>query len=116
LKAWLVTWEYIDNQATYQQKIAAILSPRLPCLKVMKFVEQLYVDSELSYRERIEYVKTKETAYPAEFDEVAGIIDCGHNPFLVARPVKNSKVTTDESGNEVLIWDEIKPYNKIRDN
>jgi len=114
--AWLVTWEWVGEHAERKDKVASILNYRLSGKTVADYMEKLYVDSEFSFNERLEYAKSKYTPYPARFDMLEldgnkahweGRIHCGHNPFLYGRLVQNIHVETNADGSERLEWDEI---------
>jgi hypothetical protein len=112
-RAWLITWEWIGDHAKKENKIVSILNYRVSPRNVRDYVERLYVDSEYSFTERVEYAKSrKNNPYPAEFDRINGVpwegrIHCGHNPFLFARFVTNLRVELNADQREHLRWEEI---------
>ena len=112
-KAWLITWEWIGDHAKKENNIVSILNSCTSAEKVRQYAERIYVDSEYSLTERLEYAKNrKNNPYPAEFDRINGVswegrIHCGHNPFLYARLVMNLGVKLDSNGQEHLEWEEI---------
>jgi hypothetical protein len=79
----------------------------------LEYIEQLYIDRFYSLHEKISYARHRaDNPYPAEYNRVNGVqwagrITCGHNPFLLARPVKNLALHQEANGEEVLTWDEI---------
>lgn len=110
MKAWLITLEGTSEGIPIHKKVLSILPPRSPSNRVREFVEQLYVDQFLLPNERIAYLKNRRNlAYPAEIDTINGTqvsrITCGHNPFIIARPVQNLKIVTDEQGIETFSWE-----------
>jgi len=111
--AWLVTWEGTSSPKRQSEKIVSILGYRISSGRVLKYVEQLYVDLLYSLHEKITYARHRtDNPYPAEYIKIGGVhwegrICCGHNPFLLARPVKNLKLHEGADGEEVLTWDEI---------
>lgn len=112
ITAWLITWEWVGNHARREDKIAAILSPRLTSDRIKEIVEVIYANKFYSYRERVAFAKDKKAnPYPATFDDIEGIpwqgrLRCGHNPWLEARLVDNLFVFQDTGGEEQLSWDE----------
>jgi hypothetical protein len=107
VRAWLVTWEWDGEHARVDDKIAAVLNPRLSGDSVRKIVELLYVNAGLSIVERLAYARSaRNTAYPAEFVGWEGQIVCGSNPFLYARRVEDVRVEVGEDGEGDLQWSE----------
>ena len=53
VKAWLVTWEWIGDHAKRDDKIVAILNPRLSETKVKEIVELLYMQEGYSLSEKL---------------------------------------------------------------
>jgi len=110
IKAWLVTWEWIGDHAKRDDKVAAILNPRLSGKRVREFVELFYLNTFYSLGERIAYtVNKKENPYPARFMDIGGVpwtgaIYCGDNPFLIARLVDDLAVERDGHGEETATW------------
>lgn len=111
--AWLVTWEGTSPPKRQSERIVSILNYRASCDRVLNQVEQLYVDHVYSLHEKMAYARRKsDNPYPAEYGRVKGVqwggrITCGHNPFLLARPVKNLALQTGVNGKEILTWQEI---------
>jgi len=106
IKAWLVTWEWIGNHARRNDKVAAILNPRLSAHRVRDFVELFYMNSQYSLSERLAYTASKrKNPYPARFIRPWHCeIECGHNPHLLARLVDDLAVERDEHGKEAASW------------
>jgi len=111
--AWLVTWEGTSPPKRQSERIVSILNFRASSQRVLLQLEQLYIDRLYSLPEKMAYARHRaDNPYPAEYGQVNGIqwggrITCGHNPFLLARPVKNLVLHEDHNGEEVLTWDEI---------
>ncbi len=112
-KAWLITWDQAGGHLRQKDKIVSILSGRLSAKTVFDYVERLYVNSEYSLSDRLAYAKNrKDNPYPAQFVSINGVpwegqITCGHNPFLFARLVRNTRVEVDLNGDEQLCWEDI---------
>ncbi len=110
LSAWLVTWEWSGKHAEEPNKIADILSPRIPPKHVREIVELLYESGKASLSEKVAWRLRKITKpYPAEFTTLEGVkwegeIICGHNPWLRARLVDNLIISTDATGKEAASW------------
>lgn len=111
--AWLVTWEGTSPPKRQRDRIVSVLGYRTSSRRVLEYIEQLYIDRFYSLHEKITYARHRaDNPYPAEYTRVNGVqwavrITCGHNPFLLARPVKNLALHQEANGEEVLTWDEI---------
>ncbi len=86
MASWLITWEWMDDQAKVDNPIVAILNYRLSVGQVCEIIELIYINECSSLDERLAYAKNeKDNPYPVK---VKGIfsrrITCGHNPFLYA--------------------------------
>jgi len=110
MRAWLVTWEWAGEHAAVDEKVAAVLNPRLSGERVREIVELLYVNARLSLCERLVYARSKRsTPYRAYFGSIGrvpwtGEVICGHNPYLRARVVDNLRVRQRADGEEELLW------------
>lgn len=93
-KAWLLFWDWCGEHAAVQDKVAAILSPRLSQQYIGRLVEQLYGIHLYSAAEHAAYAKwPKKAPYRAQW-----YIDhctCGQDPFLNAMNVHDLQVTED---------------------
>ncbi|HMU64913.1 MAG TPA: hypothetical protein PKD35_09545 [Nitrosomonas sp.] len=111
--AWLITWEGTSPPKRRSKRIVSILGCRVSSGRVLEHVEQLYIDLLYSLHEKITYARHRaKNPYSAEYVKIDGIqpgdrITCGHNPFLLARLVKNLEFHHGADGEEVLAWDEI---------
>ena len=101
--AWIVTWDGMD-QTLDRSKIVAVYSSRCSAKSVKRMVEQLYIDlMQYSVLDRIRFAKNpKLNPYRAQLDHY-GRIECGHNPFLRARRVRNIK---SQGVGDSWCWDE----------
>lgn len=103
-KAWLVTWNWNGEHAVVEDRIAAILRPRLSKPVVGEIVECLYAihqytPGELAYWSR----RPRENPYKAHWEH--GYCHCGHNPWLEAHYVHDLVIEEDPStGHETLRW------------
>ena len=103
--AWLITMvPGID------QRIITVLNHRLSGKTVAQIMEQLYVHQLTGNASRLRYAKTRKSDCPARMAIVDGLpyADewwCGSGDrFFWARRVKDLQVTTDEHGNERMVW------------
>ena len=112
-KAWLITWEWHGEHNEKTDKIVRIINYRFSDSTVRDIVEQIYVDSEYSLLERLQYIKSykNKRSIPDRTRIRNFHINCGYNPYLWARLVKNIKVV-DEDGKENLEWEETSNPNK----
>jgi hypothetical protein len=104
MKAWLITWDWSGPHAALEDRIAAILSPRLSERHVGEIVEFLFNSRALDVTELALYAKhPRDSPYRAEWHN--GFCHCGHNPFLVARRVDDLVVSRDDkTGLETIRW------------
>jgi hypothetical protein len=110
-RVWLVTWEWVGDHAAHNPKIAAVLDSRIGAERVRELIEFLYLVTNSSSREKLEWASRKYNPYPAKFMDRNGVpwhraIHCGDNPFLLARHASNVAVSLDASGNEQVTCDE----------
>ena len=82
--------------------------------KIQEFVEEYYMATHYSLEEKMHYSShPKDNPYPATFAShpMGGRwyakIDCGPNPFIHARLVRNLKLFKGADGDSALTWDEI---------
>jgi hypothetical protein len=96
IKAWLVTWEHIGDNAGPKNSIALILNPRFSPEKVKEIIELLYIYSNSSIQEKMAYSKNASAnPYKAEFCAISGHINCGKNPSLFGRKVTDLKISDE---------------------
>jgi hypothetical protein len=113
LKAWLVTWEWMNDDAAMNDKVAAILDPRLGEAKVAFLVEQLYALATSTAAELARYAGRRGNN-PYQATNQSGRIVCGHHPWLEARVVQAVEVVTNQQGIETISWKEPDRY-ELRD-
>ncbi len=107
--AWVITWEWANDSASKEKKVAAILNYRRSPEQVKMIVEALYNSSEYALSDQFSIAKDrKSNPYPATYGDKNGIpfqayMSCGHNPFLLARLVKDIKLMIDCNGDEYLM-------------
>ena len=103
-KAWLLRWEWIGPHAAVEDRIAAILRPRLSIRIVGELVECLYAIHEYSPTELAHWSKRpKDNPYKAKWYN--GDCFCGHNPSLHANYVHKLVVERNpETGLETISW------------
>lgn len=77
-------------------------------------MEQFYISKTYSLTEKMHYSSHgKDNPYPAEYlshpkgGSWTGGITCGHNPFVIARYVKNLKIYMDDEGEPALSWEKV---------
>ncbi|PNG26299.1 hypothetical protein [Methylocella silvestris] len=89
MNGWIVTWDGTDADLN-RNKIVAVYDSRWGATRVKDLIEQLYILlSGTTEAEKLAYARIrKENPYPAEIDKFQRI-NCGHNPFLFGRRVKN---------------------------
>ncbi len=108
-KAWLVTWEWIGDHAKRDNKIVAVLDPRWRPDHVREFVELLYLNLTYGIGERMYYaLHRRKSPYQAKYVDSASrwppVIDCGHNPFLMAHLVEDLQVEMHDDWTETATW------------
>ena len=102
--AWLVTWEWAGPHAAVEDRIAAILRPRLSERIVGEIVECLYARHAYHLSEMAAWARRPaENPYPAQWYE--GHCFCGGNPSLHAKRVRNLVIVEHpQSGLETVSW------------
>nr|NJM03439.1 hypothetical protein [Desulfobacula sp.] len=113
-RAWLITWEKFraEEENDQSNKIVSIFDSRVSSDKIKDYAENFFISTQYSPFEKITFAnKRKNNPYPAEYLRINGIqwqgrIVCGHNPYLLARLVKNLIVVNNESGQEIISWEE----------
>jgi hypothetical protein len=112
MKAWLVTWDWMGDHALVENRIAAILNPRMSAGNVRNLVEFLYANFTFSLDEKIKYANNRRfNPFPAQFGLLNGIpwegyIHCGDNPWLFARKVSDIRLIDNGMVEEQLVWKE----------
>src|SRR5512133_2650806 len=103
-KAWLLTWEWTGDHAAVEDRLAAILRPRLSQQIVGEIVESLYAIHEYSPGELACWSRRpKENPYKAQWH--GNHCFCGGNPSLHAHYVHHLEVIEDtNSGFETISW------------
>ena len=109
---WLITWVGTNTPKT----IAAILSARRGERDVATFVERLYAATRHDLSDQMAQARYKKphVPYPARIER--GRINCGHNPWLYARQVRNMTVEINDDGEEIPNWEEpppLKPFKPL---
>jgi hypothetical protein len=119
MMAWLITWQGSGALAEAQKPIVAIMNSRISGDRMLKIIEQIYVNERYSLSERIAYVKNrKNNPYPAYFGTFKNAhcsweVYCGPNPYLYARVVGDLKVELNSDGEEELTWKEPREFGTV---
>lgn len=106
---WLITWVGIDRE-----DYVTVLSARLHERNVAAFVELFHVVANYEPEEQIAQARynNPHNPYPARIHR--GTIDCGHNPYLYARKVKNFRIEQGDDGKRRPTWDKVPPPKRSR--
>lgn len=113
-RAWLITKEGTEITG----EVIAILDYRKSADRVREFVENLYISENYGLHEKLTYARNRRNnPYPAKFERIndvplQGRITCGHNPFLLGRPVTDLVIVSNDLESEKLEWKEI-PHTKM---
>lgn len=103
--AWLVTWEWSGDHAAVEDRVAAILKPRLSRRVLAEIVERIYARHAYAPFE-LAALARKPTAnhYGIKWtDNEVGL--CGDNPWLRVARVRDLVVKVDpETGAETNSW------------
>ncbi len=108
--AWLIYWESSERTLS-NDNIIAILDSRKSDKFVRDFILQHYISKYTSLAEKIYYSShLKDFPYQVVFEKIqdvpwVGMMTCGHNPFIVARIVKNLTLSISDDGSEMLHWE-----------
>ena len=109
--AWIVFWDEVNSKYEYPQEIVAIFRSQKSGDFVRDFVFNYYISSICSLGEKVHYSShSKDFPYQVDLERIDGIpwgglMHCGHNPFLVARYVKNLALLRSEDGIETVHWE-----------
>ena len=110
--AWLVFWNRaLSADEDDNSPIVTIIDSRKRPERVADFLEQFYMASCYSLREKLHYAsRPKDNPYRSSinYNHEQGrltSITCGHNPWVEARFVKNVRLKIDEEGRHLLTWD-----------
>ena len=115
MTAWLIMWEWVGGHAAVEKPYVDIVSFRKNIPYVKEYLQRLHDLNCLNLRERMSaarYNRSPKPIYEATVHRTThGVeIHCGHNPYLVARHVRNLTIETDPStGAEVVRWTPYKP-------
>lgn len=110
--AWLVFWNRALAEDEANPPIVAIFDSRKTPERIADFVEQTYISTHYSLREKIHYAtRPKKNPYRAQinYNKEQGrlvSITCGHNPWLEARIVRQMRLTMDADGRQLLTWED----------
>lgn len=110
MKAWLVTWEWTNDDAALTERVVCILPPQWSEDRVAGAVELLYAVLNSTVSELASYAK-RPSNNPYRAEVFMGVIICGHNPYLEARHVSDLRVETDSTSYlETIFWREPNLY------
>jgi hypothetical protein len=110
MSAWLIMWEWFGEAPSDESPYVDILSARHTITYIKEYLQRLHDVRCLSLRERIPLARYHRPARPPYEATVCrsahgAEIRCGHEPQLVARPVKNLVIETDlNTGAEKVTW------------
>lgn len=103
--AWLVTWEWCGDHAAVEDRVAAILRPRLSCRLVAEIVEHIYALHAYSPAELAAIAQQpRSNPYAVQWsDSAVGM--CGGNPCLRVAKVRDLVIDLDpETQRETIRW------------
>ena len=117
MKAWIVTWEAASKNAERRipRKIAAILHPNKSVKQVCQIVELIYSYETSTPEEMLLYAhRPSRNPNRAEATMYGGWVQCGHNPYLEARPATNVRVEREPNQEPSVRWDELQTPAKLK--
>lgn len=115
IRAWLVTWAWVNNASAVADKVVVVLNPRWSVERVSSMVEAIYSMCSYTIEEMVTFTLRPELN-PYKSENEKDIITCGHNPWLEARKVSDLIVEVDEkTGLETITWNELPRYKFIED-
>ena len=110
--AWLILWEWIGDHAAVESPIVDIVSARKGDKYIKDYLQRLHDVKCLSLEERAATARFRNPHAPPYEPKLVfpvgyrGEYHCGHNPYLVARRVKNLVVGHDPAtGEETVTFD-----------
>ncbi len=111
MKAWIVRWGWIGDNANVDCPDVVVLSARMSAERIREYVEVLYKFHKYSFHEQLgqaRYNNPQQNPYPAKFaGNWQGNIVCGHNPYLEAFLATDISVKSDGKGEEELRFNRI---------
>lgn len=108
--AWLVFWNSVTPAGSESRReIVTILDSRKSVDRIREFVEQTYMATQYTLREKMLYAtRPRHNPYPAtvhvDLRERSTAVTCGHNPWLEARFVRELRLERAADGQEILSW------------
>ncbi len=103
-KAWVLFWEWMSNHNAIEDKVAAILRPRMPRRVVAEIVQTIYAINHLVPEEMASLARRpNENPYKAQWYN--NVCFVAGNPSLAAHYVSDLVVDVDpKSGLETISW------------
>ncbi len=103
-KAWVLLWEWTSNHAAMEDKVAAILQPRMPLRAVTEIVQTLFAINQLVPEEMASLVR-RPNENPDKAQWYNNVCFVTGNPTLAAHYVSDLVVDVDPmSGLETISW------------
>jgi hypothetical protein len=100
MKAWLITWDWIEDHAKVGNPLIAIFSARKPTTFISDYIRQYYLMATSSASD-IAYYMNRTNRIPYKPNNQ------GHNPWIYARVISSLKIETDDDKDiEILTWQE----------
>lgn len=113
MRAWLVSWEGVNDSHIPDQKIVAILNQDLSAAEISMLVGVLYASATYTLHEQARWAEAPgQNPYRAHSEAMPSSssswrIVCGHDPWLEARIVEGLSVQVDdEQDTETIVWQE----------
>jgi len=104
MNAWLITWEWTGTHAAVVDRVAAILGSRKSESSIEQIIQFMYIQATAFANEFAAYAN-RPRRIPYQPVKDAGMIFCGHNPYLLGRRVQDLSVNmNEESGIETICW------------
>lgn len=110
-RAWIIqkVWTKESNE------VVSILKRQKSFNQIGSYLKQIYIDNELNIIDKFlitknykDYFEWKSNPLNLKWNLKAKTITIWHNPFYIAKKVKNIKINNMECWNEILTWEEIK--------
>ena len=109
-KAWVIYWEYSNNESPISQRIISIRDSRVNNQRIVEFIEYHYMATQYSLLAMTHFsTRPKDNPYKAvyPFSKIGWKLYCGNEHKIHARIVKNLVILKNNYEEDEVYWEEI---------